>query len=195
MSSRLADHVKGDCGQYMNFYEAWTRALKETDIIRTRVSSLQTFADTRVPYVFLSPSSINDGDTVVRKGEIVIQRPALVLPPNVPQFEGFEFEKGEGETDGSVINFLLVRGVSIPSLKYNNQTSSLDIFEGDVFRAVSFFANQLEREEDVVTGLMAGNEETWQFSVLIFICSQIARNTELDLRRLMEDYRRGERDN
>ena len=179
----------------MNFYEAWTRALKETDIIRTRVSSLQTFADTHVPYIFLSPSSINDGDTVVRRGEIVIQRPALVLPPNVPQFEGFEFEKGEGETDSSVINFLLVRGVSIPSLKYNNHTSSLDVFEGDVSRAVSFFANQLEREEDVVTGLMAGNEETWQFSVLIFICSQIARNTELDLRRLMEDYHRREKSN
>jgi hypothetical protein len=52
-----------------------------------------------------------------------------------------------------------------------------------------------EREEDVITGLMAGNEETWQFSVLIFICSQIARNTELDLRRLMEDYRRRESSN
>lgn len=178
----------------MNFYEAWTRALKETQIVRTRVSSLQTFSDTHVPYVFLSPSMINDGDTVVRKGEIVIQRPALVLPPNIPQFEGFDFQKEEGETDGSVINFLLVRGISIPSFKYNNHTASLDIFEGDVTRAISFFANHLEREEDVITGLLAGHEEIWQFSVLIFICSQIARNTEIDLRRLMEEYRRrGER--
>ncbi len=179
----------------MDMNEAWQQALKETDIVRTRVSSLQTFDDTHVPYMFLSPSTINEGDTVVRRGEIVVQRPALILPPNLPQFEGFEFQKEEGETDSSVLNFLYVRGVSLPSLKYNNKTYSLDVFEGDVSKAISFFANQLERQEDVMTGLLTGRDETWQFSVLIFICSQIARNTHLDIRRLMDDVRRRRQSN
>jgi hypothetical protein len=174
----------------MDFYEAWDRALKDTSIVRSRVSSLHTFDDTRVPYVFLSPSNINDGDTVVRKGEILVQRPSLILPPNIPQFEGFQFEKEEGAEDKAVVNFLLVRGVSIPSMKYNNRTYSIDVFEGDVDRAISHFANQLERVEDVTTGLLTGMEEVWQYSLLIFICSQIARNTEHDLRRLMNEFRR-----
>ena len=72
----------------MNIYDAWTRALKSTDIIRSRVSALQTFNETRVPYIFLAPSSVNDGDTVVRKGEIVVEKPSLILPPNIPQLEG-----------------------------------------------------------------------------------------------------------
>ena len=174
----------------MDFQQAWERALKETEIIRGRVSLLQTFDDTRVPYVFLSPSLINDGDTVVRKGEVVVQKPSLILPPNIPRFEGFEFDPAEGVDPGSVINFLLVRGINVPSMKYNNKTFSLDVFEGGVSKAVSHFANQLEREEDVTCGLVAGHEEIWQFSVLIFICAQVARNTNVDIRRLMDEYRR-----
>ncbi len=174
----------------MDFHEAWDKALKDTGIVRSRVSPLQTFDDTKVPYVFLSPSTINDGDTVVRKGEIVVQRPSLILPPNIPQFEGFQFEKEEGAEDSAVVNFLLVRGIAIPSLRYNNRTFSIDVFEGDVTRAVAHFANQLEREEDVSTGLLTGTDDVWQFSILIFICSQIARNTDIDLRRLMNEHRR-----
>jgi hypothetical protein len=174
----------------MDFQQAWERALKETNIIRSRVSSLHTFDDTHVPYVFLSPSLINDGDTVVRKGEVVVQRPSLILPPNIPRFEGFEFEQEQGADQNSVINYLLVRGISVPSLTYNNKTSSLDVFEGEMTRAIAHFANQLEREEDVSCGLLAGHEEVWQFSILIFICSQIARNTQVDIRRLMDDMRR-----
>ncbi len=176
----------------MDFQQAWERALKETEIIRGRVSLLHTFDDTRVPYVFVAPSLINEGDTVVRKGEVVVQKPSLILPPNIPRFEGFEFDQAEGADPGSVINFLLVRGINVPSMKYNNKTFSLDVFEGGVDKAVSFFANQLEREEDVACGLVAGHEEIWQFSVLIFICSQIARNSNVDIRRLMDEYHRRE---
>jgi hypothetical protein len=174
----------------MEFHEAWEKALKETQIIRTRVTSLPTYDDAHVPYVFLSPSSVDRQDTVIRRGKVLVQRPALMLPPNIPQLDGFDFQKDEGETDRSILSFLLVRGITVPSLKYNNQTASLDIFEGDLQKAVTYFTDQMEREEDVATGLLLGHEEVWQFSVLIFICSQIARNTEVDLKRLMDDYRR-----
>ena len=174
----------------MDFQQAWERALKETDIIRTRVSSLHTFDDTRVPYMFLSPSLINEGDTVVRRGEVVVRRPSLILPPNIPRFEGFDFQQEGAADPNAVVNYLLVRGITIPSLTYNNKTSSLDIFEGEMPRAIAHFANRLEREEDVSCGLVAGHEDVWPFSVLIFICSQIARNTDIDIRRLMDDMRR-----
>ena len=178
----------------MDFQQAWEDALKNTQIVRRRVALLQTFDDTRVPYVFLSPSLINDGDTVVRKGEVLVQKPSLILPPNIPQFDGFEFGREEGADQSSVINFLLMRGIAFPSLKYNNKTSSLDVFEGGMDRAVPFVANQLEREEDVMRGLVTGHEETWPFSILIFICSQIGRNSDMDLKRLMDDYRRRQHD-
>ncbi|NLE64859.1 MAG: hypothetical protein GX606_02960 [Elusimicrobia bacterium] len=175
----------------MNWQQAWEQALKRTTIVRSRIASLNTFSETAVPYVMLSASQVNDGDTVVRRGEVVVQKPSLILPPNIPQFEGFEFQKEEGEADGSVMSYLLIRGISIPSMRYNNKTYSLDVFEGGVDRAVAHFANLMERKEDVQTGLLAGPDDAWQLSVLIFVCSQIARNTQVDLKRLMDEYRKG----
>ncbi len=173
----------------MDIQEAWTKALKETDIIRSRVLSLQTFEPTPVPYVLLSASAINSGDTVVRQGEVLVDRPSLILPPNIPQFEGFDFEAAQANPN-SLINFLLVRGVTLPSLKYNNKTNCLDIFEGNIEDAIAHYGNRLAREENTSAGLIAGPEDVWQFSLLIFICSQIAKNSSVDIRRLLDEFHR-----
>lgn len=173
----------------MNIQEAWSKALKETDIIRARILSLQTFGPTQVPYILLSPSDVNAGDTVVRSGEIMIDRPSLILPPHLPQLEGFEFDHIHANED-SLMNFLLVRGVTLPSLKYNNITNQMDIFEGKVPDAIRHFGNKLEREENTSAGLLVGPGDVWQFSLLIFTCSLIARNSTADVNRILEDLRR-----
>ena len=172
----------------MDIDDIWKRALSSTEIIRSRVQALLTGADTHVPYVLLSESSINVGDTVIRKGEVIVRKPSLLIPPNNPQFRGFEFENKENFNENSFINFLLVRGVMIPSMYYNNQTSSLDIYEGSLSQAIKEYTQLLQQEENVTTGLIAGHEDCWQFSLLIFICSQIARNAEHDIRKLLKDY-------
>ena len=174
----------------MDIHELWTKALRHTEIIRGRVSALQTFQETRVPYILLSESSINAGDTVVRRGEVLVERPSIILPPNIPQFEGFDFEQKENFNENSMVNFLMVRGVALPSLKYNNLTHKLDVFEGGLSQAVKHHLDNLQCMENVSTGLLVGPEDAWQFSVLIFIGAQIAKNTELDLRRLMEEFRK-----
>ncbi len=173
----------------MDIQNAWAKALQHTEIVRSRILNLQTFDNTNVPYVLLSASAINEGDTVVRSGEVVVDRPALILPPNIPQFEGFSFEKIAGGDD-SLVNFLLVRGVTLPSFKYNNKTSTMDIFEGKVEDAIKHFGNQLQREENTSTGLIVGPEDVWQFSLLIFICSQIAKNSSVDIKRILDEFRR-----
>ena len=85
-------HLRYSC---MDSTSAWEKALRETNIIRSRVIGLQTFGETQVPYILLSPSTINEGDTVVRTGEVLVHRPSLILPPNIPQLEGFNFEGEE----------------------------------------------------------------------------------------------------
>jgi hypothetical protein len=172
----------------MDFEDMWGRALKSTEIIRARVKSLSTMGDTHVPYVLLSESVVNMGDTVVRKGEVLVQKPSLFIPPNNPQFQGFEFESEEGFDQTSFINFLIVRGISIPSLRYDNKTSSLDVYEGKLSQAIKHYEETLQQKEDVRTGLLAGPEDCWQFSILIFICSQVIKNADQDIRRLLEEY-------
>ncbi|MBI3251854.1 MAG: hypothetical protein HYZ52_00845 [Candidatus Omnitrophica bacterium] len=174
----------------MDIHEIWESALKNTEIIRPRVLPLETFAATQVPYLFLSESSVNPGDTVVRRGEVTVEKPSIVLPLNTPQFGGFDFEEKMPFGENAVTNFFLVRGIAFPSFKYNNHTQSIDVFEGRLAKAIEHHAAFLERSENVRAGLVTGPEEAWQFSVLIFVCNQVARSSDNDIRRLWEAFRK-----
>lgn len=174
----------------MNIQDAWEKALKKTRIIRPRAQELQTFSETNVAYTFLAEALVNRGDTIVRKGEVMVEKPAIVLPSNSPQFEGFDFEKEFEIGQDIITNFLLVRGVSFPSMKYNNKTDSLNIYDGHIDKAIKYYSDMLQRKEDVHSGLVVGPEDCWQFSVLIFTCTQIVKSANSDIRRLLERFRK-----
>ncbi len=172
----------------MDLEKFWNKALKKTEIIRARVKALQTSQETHVPYVLLSESSINLGDTVVRRGEILVHKPSLIVPPNNPQFSGFDFEEEDGVDENSLVNYLLIRGVTLPSMRYDNSTSVLNVFEGKLSAAIKHYQDLFAQEENVSTGLIAGPEDCWQFSLLIFICSQVMRNAETDFKKLFDNF-------
>ncbi len=177
----------------MDIHEVWEKALKNTEIIRPRIQPLATFAATTIPYIFLAESAVNHGDTVVRHGEIVVDKPSIILPPNLPQFEGFEFDKEFPSAADYLSTFFLVRGVRFPSMKYENKVNSLDIREEGLSKSVEFYSKELQRQENVSTGLVIGPEDSWQFSVLIFICGQITRSAEGDIKRLFDKFKEGEK--
>jgi hypothetical protein len=173
----------------LNIQDSWEKALKHTEVVRPRVLPLETAMTTKLPYIFLSESLVNPGDTVVRKGEVFVEKPAIILPFNLPQFEGFEFEEGMRINEDFLKSFFLVRGITFPSLKYNHKTSSLDLYEGRLDKAIEFYGNWLKRQENVSTGLVIGAEDVWQFSVLIFICGQVVRSADGDIKKLLDDLK------
>lgn len=174
----------------MDLQALWAKALKETEIIRPRVQSLSSTADTELPYLFLAPSEIHPGDTVVRQGAVVVTKPALILPQMFAHLEGFDFEKDLQFSPDTVINFLLVRGVQLPNLKLANSTARVDVFEGRMEKARSFYGEKLARAEDTVTTLLAGAPDAWQFSILIFIALQAGRSADRDMRAILEEWKR-----
>ena len=178
----------------MDLQDIWEKALKRTEIVRPRVSPLSVFGPTHLPYIFLAESSVNLGDTVVRKGEVVVEKPSIILPQDFPQFEGFESEQMSAFNLDMLTSFLFVRGVRFPSLRYNNKTDSLDLREGRLQDAVTFYKCELEKQENLNSGLVLGPEDAWQFSILIFIGSQVMRQAEGDIKKLWEDYKKGKND-
>ncbi len=176
----------------MGVQDSWEKALKTTEVIRPRIHPLMTFEATQLPYIFLAESAINRGDTVVRKGEIRVEKPSIILPSNLPQFEGFDFEKESTLEQDFLTTFFLVRGIRFPSLKYNNRTESLDIHEGKLQQAIDFYSRELQKKEDVATGLVIGPEDCWQYSVLIFICGQVIRQADGDIKRLLERFKKNQ---
>ena len=170
----------------MDIQEQWDRARRQTEILRMRLQDLATFETTVVPYLFLAESVLNPGDTVVRRGQVAIQRPAILLPNFSPQFEGFEFDVN----DSTLATFLLVRGVQFPSLRYRHERSSLDVREGSLRDAIRHFDDQMRRAEDTATGLVIGPEDAWQCSLLLLIGALVVRSAEGDLRRILDEWRR-----
>ncbi len=177
----------------MDIQELWDKARKQTEIRRLRLQDLATFDATAVPYLFLAESSVNPGDTVVRKGHVLIERPSIVLPNFSPQFEGFDFESDLHVSDDAVATFLLVRGIQFPSLKYRHHVSSLDVFEDSLQKAIDHFSQQLTAAEDIKTGLIVGPEEAWQFSILLLVGALVVRSAEGDLQRILEQWRKRQR--
>ncbi|MFH0839186.1 MAG: hypothetical protein V1893_03265 [Candidatus Omnitrophota bacterium] len=174
----------------MNIEEKWQEALKSTEILRSRFMRLHTFNTTELPYIFLAESTINQGDTVVRKGSISVDKPLIMLPKDFPIFEGFDFKEDLHLDEDIVRSFFLVRGVRFPSLKYQNLTFNLDVYEGSLKEAIKFYGEILKRGEDITSGLIIGNEESWQFSILIYIAFMFSKSADEDMRRLFEKFKR-----
>jgi len=179
----------------MDLEEKWGRALKETKILRLRLRSLLSLEATELSYISLAESSINMGDSVVRRGKVVAHRPLIILPHYYyPQFEGFEFEENLKVNPETVRKFLLMRGISFPSLKYKNETHTVDIYEGHLEKAIAYYSDRLERREDTHLGLIAGPEDCWQLSVLIYVATLAMRSAPHDLQKLFEEFRRRHKD-
>jgi len=174
----------------MDIQELWQKALKQTDIVRSRIKELSAFDITHMPYIFLSESTVNQGDTVVRRGKVDVAKPMLVLPEYSPQFEGFEFEDSFKLGEQMITNFLLVRGITFPSLKYNNTVSSLDVYEGKLKKAINDLLDMLQRREDVHRGLIVGPDDCWQFSVLLFICMAVSKSASSDIRKILDKFKK-----
>lgn len=174
----------------MDLQEIWAKALKNTEIVRPRLQPLSSTADTVLPYLFLAPSEVNSGDTVVRHGEVTVTKPTLILPQMFAHLEGFDIEKDLQYSPDTVINFLLVRGVQLPNLKLANSTAKVDVYEGRLEKARSFYAERLARAEDTATALLVGAPDAWQFSVLIFIALQAGRAADRDMRSILDEWKR-----
>ena len=172
----------------MDIESLWDKALQRTELLRTRARELSTDAATSVPYIFLAESSLNHGDTVVRRGHVLVERAALILP--TARFEGFEFDQELQLSDDGMLNFLLVRGIRFPSMRYRHELSAVDLREGPLGNAADHFQDALAHREDVDTGLVIGPEDAWQFSMLIMVAHLVSRSAEGDLRRLLDAWRR-----
>lgn len=174
----------------MELEERWDRAVKKTEIIRSRLGKLLTLEDTGLPYIFLAESSVNIGDTVVRSGKILVHKPLIVLPQNFPQFDGFDFEKDYHVNNDIVRTLLLMRGISFPSLKYSNEISTVEVHEQSLQKAIKYYSLKLEKAEDVQCGFIIGPEDTWQFSILIYVSILMTKSASNDITKLMNDFKK-----
>ena len=174
----------------MSLEQLWNEALKETEIVRLPVKRLHTFGSTLLEYIFLGPSTVNQGDTVVRKGKLDIERPTLVLPNNFPSFEGFTSDTSPEIKDDQLPSFFYMRGIRFPSFKYKNEPYELDVYEGSVARAEKMYCEQIRTHEKIATGIVIGKDSSWQFSVILLGCHMIDAHVDSDLKAILNHIKK-----
>ncbi len=172
----------------MSISDAFEFASKNTHILRERKNTLYTFGSTRLPYIFCAESTINEGDTVVRKGEINVDKPQIILPGQEASFEGFEFETESGETvSGEELRMIfMARGVSFPNMRYKNSGMDIRVVEEQKEQVLDKYQKYLEQEHDTRTGLLAGPDEFWTVSLMLYAGNQIARSGPDNLKEIIE---------
>lgn len=164
----------------------WEEALKNTKIIRSRYKRLETFKKTIVPYVLLSNSLVNKNSTVVRKGKVEISPALIHLPYGEFELRGFNFKETTNYTEETIKSFLIVRGVHLPSLKYNNTQMKLEVINKTLDEAINHYKKIFQKIEDIETGLIVGIPDIWQFSLLIYIASLVLRSAENDIKNYID---------
>lgn len=174
----------------MSVEEFWEESLNHTEIVRLPLKRLLTFGNTRFDYIFLAPSLVNKGDTVVRKGQMDVDRPSLILPHSMPTFEGFDSEGQAGIQGEELRSFFFVRGIKFPNLAYKNESYEIDLFEGPLAKAEKNFVDQVRSKENISTGICIGKDTSWQFSVLLMGCHMIDMHIDTDLQEILKRIRK-----
>ena len=165
-----------------SFDERWARAFDQTRLHRTRKHDLYTFGATRLPYIFLAESSINTGDTIVRRGEISTDKPAILLGnAEGPRFEGFQ--DGDGDQRDQL---LFARAFRFPGLNVQNQSMHMDIVARDMSALCDELMAELELKRDSRTAVIEGPEDLWGLSLIFYAAKMTSRSAPSNMRDFME---------
>ncbi|MEN3014015.1 MAG: hypothetical protein ABDH23_05325 [Endomicrobiia bacterium] len=164
----------------------WDEALKNTKIIKSRYNKLETFKKTIVPYVLVSNSLVNKGATVVRRGKVEVTPALIHLPYGGFELRGFNFKETTEYSDEIVKSFLLIRGVHLPSLKYDNTQLKLEVLNKPLEDVINHYKKIFQRIEDTETGLIISIPDIWQFSLLVYILTLVMKSAENDIKNYID---------
>ena len=171
----------------MEMEEALKLAQADTQFIRVRKNLLYTFGTTRLPYICLSQSLARPDDIIVRRGEVMADKPQIAVPGLDFSFEGFSGADEDLEADTLAI--LLARRISMPPSKYVNKAGGEVMETGPIAAAIDRALNRLDSDNDIRTAVISAPEKVWGLSVLLYIGSQVARSAPSNVHEHFERLR------
>lgn len=171
----------------MEMEEAFKLAQADTQFIRVRKNLLYTFGATRLPYICLSPSAQQSGQIMVRRGEVLADKPQIAVPGFDFSFEGFDNPDLQDEESEGLAVFL-ARRISMPPSKYVNKAGQEANEPGPMPEAVERAVNRLENDNDVRTAVITAPEQVWGLSILLYVGSQVARSAPSNFQEHFERF-------
>ena len=173
------------------------QAVKRTEILRAPKQSLATFGTTNIYYYLVTEPVYSElvknvtepkatqGETVVREGRVIAERPRIVTPYYLSRLEGFS-----SEARGYFEALLKAHGPDAPGLfyTYKNEPKELNIVSDNLLSVVNKLNAEIDKRGDPLTSIIKGEDELWDVSLMKFIYEM----TRSSLREnLMQMERRG----
>ncbi len=151
------------------------RAVLRTEILRAPKQTLSAFGTTNIYYYLLTEPSYSDitsdtGETVVREGRVIAERPRIVTPYYLSHLEGFS-----REARLYLETLMKSHGSDAPGLfyTYRNEPKGLNIATQD-WRAVLASLNEdIDRRKESLVTIIRGEDTLWDVSLLKFIYEMV----------------------
>jgi|TARA_B100000315_G_C14540619_1_gene570694 hypothetical protein len=152
--------------------------IRHTEILRLPKQTLATFGITNIGYYLVTEPVYSEPEkdvpeTVIREGRVITERPRIVTPHYLSQFEGFSLDAQR------YFNMLLKKyGPNAPGLfySYRNEPKGLTIVAGDIPTVVDKINAEIDKRGDPLVTIIKGEDEFWDVSLLKFIY-EMTRNS------------------
>ncbi len=146
-------------------------AVSHTEILRPPRQTLSTFGATNIYYYLVTEPSYRDfgegeGETVVREGRVLAERPRVVTPAYLVNMEGF------GEHAKRYLEMVTrEHGPHAPGIfyGYRNEPKEMNIVSSDMSTVVRKLEEEIDKEGGPLTTIIKGVDELWDVSLLKFI--------------------------
>ncbi len=153
-------------------------AVRHTEILRPPKQSLATFGTTNIYYYLVTEPVYSElvknvtepkatqGETVVREGRVIAERPRIVTPYYLSRLEGFS-----SEARGYFEALLKAHGPDAPGLfyTYKNEPKELNIVSDNLLSVVDKLNAEINKRGDPLTSIIKGEDEFWDVSLMKFI--------------------------
>ena len=145
-------------------------AVRHTEVLRPPRQKLETFGITNIRYYLLTAPAYADlvaggGETVVREGQVIAERPRVVTPYYLMNLQGFS------QHARRYLEKIAQEGHSSPALlyRYRNEAKGLSIVSEPMHQLAQKLTEKLEREGIALASVIKGVDELWDVSLLRFI--------------------------
>ncbi len=167
--------------------DAFMAAVRSTRIHRSRKNYLFTFGNTKLPYRIVAESSINEKSSIIRSGEVIVDKPQILFTSDPTSFDGFVAEGNHADLD-SIKYALLSRGINFPQMNYKNNTDSLEVVSELPNVIIDRFMNQFEDQNDSKTALIQCREDLWNLALLHYVLGEVIRSSSSNMQEYLERY-------
>lgn len=153
-------------------------AVQRTEVLRLPRRNLSSFGTTNIYYYLVTEPVYQEtpdsgGETVIREGRVIAERPRIVTPYYLSRLQGFSPEAKRYFED-----LIGTYGPDAPGMfyTYRNEPKELNIVSDGLEAVVERLNAEIDRRGDPLASIIKGEDQLWDVSLMRFIY-EMTRNS------------------